>query len=71
MAKDPFDTNSKIEYGLTIDGTFYSAEKIKKMPFEQIKFLCAFCDEYTLRKLYCFVASQRALVYIDNLLYNC
>lgn len=60
-----------MEYGLTIDGIFYSEEKIRRMSFEQTKFLCAFCDESQLKTLYGITPWEKARIYIDNILSNC
>ena len=47
--KDPFSSKPKVEYGLTIDGEFYSEDKIRQMSFEETKHLCAFCDRLSAR----------------------
>lgn len=47
--KDPFSSKSKVEYGLTIDGEFYSEDKIRQMSFEETKHLCAFVMKSNLK----------------------
>lgn len=69
--KDPFSLESKVEYGLTIDGEFYSEDKIRQMSYEETKHLCAFCDEIQLKKLWSMTPWDRARIYIDNILLNC
>lgn len=70
MIKDPFGTRPEIENGITIDGEFFSEKKIQEMSFDQIKFLCAFCEEKELRRLRRLTLLERAVVYIDTILSN-